>query len=62
MKRILLIGSGGAGKSTLARELGKKLSIEVTHLDRILWRPNWEPIPKKEKNSRKNNSKRIMDH
>ena len=29
MKKIILIGSGGAGKSTLASKLGEKLSIEV---------------------------------
>lgn len=46
MKRIMLIGSGGAGKSTLAREIGKRLHIEVIHLDTIMWKPNWEFIDK----------------
>ncbi|MFJ7972606.1 DNA topology modulation protein [Psychrobacillus sp. NPDC096389] len=48
MKKIALIGSGGAGKSTLARQLGQKLNIEVYHLDALLWKPNWTPTSKEE--------------
>lgn len=48
MKKIMLIGSGGAGKSTLARKLGVKLGIDVYHLDTLFWKPNWESVPKDE--------------
>lgn len=48
MSRILLIGSGGAGKSTVARRLGDKLGIEVIHLDSVYWRPGWVEPPKAE--------------
>lgn len=41
MRRVLVIGSGGAGKSTLARRLGEALDIEVVHLDVEHWRPGW---------------------
>lgn len=41
MKRILIIGSPGAGKSTLAGELGRRLVLPVYHLDRLWWRPGW---------------------
>ena len=41
MERILIIGCGGAGKSTLARQLGEKLGLPVVHLDSIFWLPNW---------------------
>ena len=41
MERILIIGCGGAGKSTLARQLGEKLSLPVVHLDRLYWKPGW---------------------
>lgn len=44
----MLIGSGGAGKSTLAREIGKKLHIEVIHLDTIMWKPGWKFVKKEE--------------
>jgi adenylate kinase family enzyme len=41
MKRVLVIGPGGAGKSTFAKRLGKLLGIEVKHLDRFYWRAGW---------------------
>lgn len=48
MKRILVIGSGGAGKSTFARELGAILDLPVIHLDQAYWKPGWETPSKKE--------------
>lgn len=48
MKRILVIGSPGAGKSVFARRLGQSLSIEVIHLDRWYWRPGWKEMPRME--------------
>ncbi len=41
MKRVLLIGCGGAGKSTLARRMGEALSLPVIHLDTHFWRSGW---------------------
>jgi adenylate kinase family enzyme len=42
----MVVGSGGAGKSTLAREVGTRLGLPVVHLDRHYWRPGWvEPEP-----------------
>lgn len=41
MKRIAIVGSGGAGKSTLARQLGTILNIQVLHLDTYFWKPGW---------------------
>ena len=48
MKRVLVIGSGGAGKSTFARRLGRKLGLPVVHLDVCFWRPGWVETPKEE--------------
>ena len=49
MKRVLIIGCGGAGKSTLARQLGGKTSLPVVHLDQIYWSPgNWEHLEREE--------------
>ena len=42
MERIVIIGCGGAGKSTLARTLGEKLGIPVVHLDKLFWNPGWQ--------------------
>jgi adenylate kinase family enzyme len=48
MKRVLVIGSGGSGKSTFARRLGELLNIQVKHLDSFYWRPGWQETPKEE--------------
>jgi len=41
-RRILVLGCGGAGKSTLAVELGRVAGLPVVHLDRLFWLPGWE--------------------
>lgn len=41
LKRILIIGSGGAGKSTFAKRLGEGLGLPVVHLDALHWKPGW---------------------
>ena len=48
MKKVVIIGSDGAGKSTLARRLGAATGIEVFHLDKLYWKPNWTKTPKDE--------------
>ena len=48
MKRVLVIGSGGAGKSTFSRRLGERLGLEVIHLDKMFWRPGWVEPSKEE--------------
>ncbi|MFC6464358.1 AAA family ATPase [Marinilactibacillus sp. GCM10026970] len=37
MKKILVIGCPGSGKSTLSERLAKALDLELIHLDRINW-------------------------
>lgn len=49
MKKIVIIGSPGAGKSTLAQELGRVLDIHVYHLDRYFWQPNWKEYPRQDR-------------
>ena len=48
MKRVAVIGSGGAGKSMFARELGERTSLPVIHLDRLFWKPGWVELPEDE--------------
>jgi adenylate kinase family enzyme len=48
VKKILVIGSGGAGKSTFAKRLGEQLKINVIHLDARYWQPGWVEPPKAE--------------
>jgi adenylate kinase family enzyme len=39
--KLIIIGNGGTGKSTLADKLAKELDIPVTHLDRLTFGKNW---------------------
>ena len=48
MERILIIGCGGAGKSTLARQLGELTGLPVVHLDKLFWHPGWVESTKEE--------------
>jgi adenylate kinase family enzyme len=41
LKRILVIGSSGAGKSFFSRRLSALTGIEVIHIDRVYWKPGW---------------------
>src|SRR5687768_16103132 len=41
MKRVLVIGSPGAGKSVFSRRLGEITGLPVIHLDQHYWRPGW---------------------
>lgn len=36
-----MIGSPGAGKSTLARKLSARTGLPIHHLDQIFWRSGW---------------------
>lgn len=47
MQRILVIGSPGAGKSTLASRLAGHLNLPLIHLDREYFGPDWT-MPSKE--------------
>jgi adenylate kinase family enzyme len=46
MKKVLVIGSGGAGKSTFAARLAARTGLPLIHLDAVYWRPGWVETPK----------------
>lgn len=46
-QRIMIIGSGGSGKSTLSVELGKMLNLRVVHMDKLHWH-KWKATPSEE--------------
>lgn len=48
IRRIAIVGSPGAGKSTLARRLGSALGLPVIHLDALFWKPGWVETPRDE--------------
>lgn len=48
MQRVVILGRGGAGKSTLARRLGEITGLPVIELDKIFWRPDLLSTPRDE--------------
>jgi adenylate kinase family enzyme len=45
VKRVVILGRGGAGKSTLAQSLSHQLGLPVIELDSIFWQPDLRPTP-----------------
>ena len=45
MRRVVILGRGGAGKSALAQELSLMLDLPVVELDSIFWRSGPRPTP-----------------
>ncbi|KAJ1555518.1 hypothetical protein HK405_001105 [Cladochytrium tenue] len=49
LRRVVVLGSTGAGKSTLAVALAARLGVTFIELDAIYWqRGGWEPLPEDE--------------
>jgi adenylate kinase family enzyme len=48
MRKVTIIGNGGAGKSTLALALGERRGLPVNHLDQFVWKPDWQAISEPE--------------
>ncbi|HEY3607969.1 MAG TPA: DNA topology modulation protein FlaR [Pseudonocardiaceae bacterium] len=46
MKRVVILGRGGAGKSTLAARLGAALTLPVIELDKHFWAADLTPTSK----------------
>lgn len=48
MQKIVVVGPIGAGKTTLAKALSKKLNIPHFELDSLSWLPGWQQRPANE--------------
>jgi adenylate kinase family enzyme len=46
MQRVVILGRGASGKSTLARGLGRITKLPVIELDKVFWLPGLLPTPR----------------
>jgi hypothetical protein len=52
MRRINVVGTSCSGKTTLARELARRLGMPHVEFDALFWGSNWTPVPTDEFRSR----------
>ena len=45
MKRVVVVGTTGAGKTTFAKRLAATLNVPHVELDALHWGPDWTPTP-----------------
>ena len=45
MRRIVVFGTTGSGKSWLAERLGAERGLRLIELDALYWGPGWQPAP-----------------
>jgi len=48
MKKIVILGGPGSGKTFCAKKLSQKLNIPVYHLDDYYYKPNWVVVDRAE--------------
>jgi hypothetical protein len=46
VQRIVILGRGGAGKSTAGRRLSELVGLPVIELDKHFWQPGLAPLPR----------------
>src|ERR1700676_1563769 len=46
MKRVVILGPGGSGKSTVAMHLGEITGLRVIELDKVFWQPGLVATPR----------------
>jgi nicotinamide riboside kinase len=46
MKRVLILGPGASGKSTLAARLAEITGLPAIELDKVFWQPGLLPMPR----------------
>ena len=42
--KIVVIGTSGSGKTTMAKALAGALALPFVELDAVQWQPNWQPL------------------
>lgn len=46
--RIVVVGTSGSGKTTMAKRLGRELGLPAIELDAINWQPGWHDLSQKD--------------
>ena len=44
-RRVIVVGSTGSGKTTLAAYLARRMGVPHIELDALHWAPNWTEVP-----------------
>ena len=44
VQRINVIGTSGSGKSTVSRQIAKKLNLPYVELEALCWQSNWTEL------------------
>jgi len=47
-RRLIIVGTSGSGKTTVARAVAERLQIPHIELDALFWKPNWGETPDEE--------------
>ena len=45
MRRVVVFGTTGSGKSTVAERLAERTGLRVVELDALFWGRDWQPTP-----------------
>jgi adenylate kinase family enzyme len=45
LRRVVVLGCAGSGKSTVAAGLARRTGLPLVHLDEHYWRPGWTAPP-----------------
>lgn len=52
VRRILIYGVTGSGKSTTAQRIAARTGLPLTLADELTWEPGWVPVPEAEQRGR----------
>jgi adenylate kinase family enzyme len=45
LRKIAIVGTSGAGKTSFAKALSQRLNLPHIELDELHWAPNWQEVP-----------------
>jgi adenylate kinase family enzyme len=48
VRKVVVVGCGGSGKTVVSRALGARLGLPVVHLDDVYYDESWDPLPREQ--------------